>query len=629
MQFASLESSEPSDLWQFQPDSSPAWEGVLLQRSTEGLPLTKLNDRFTMRLVPERSLEQVLERSEIDVVASQVRSLGEFNLVELQTNPDILDTTMERVRQLDGVAFVSHVYQMQGNSDTPIYLMNQLTVQFAPAVTSEQMQSIAASFGLRVLKLVPGVVKAFAFEVTNHATANPIKLANRLLHLPEVLMAEPNIAVEVEWNVDPQEQPRAAWQAYSPQLGLESAWTLTRGTRSIAIAVMGKAIDWHHPILQGVGKIVAPFPESVQANCEAGKTTPAYTLLPIELAPECACMPLLLPDLIDDQVVEQWFEWVTEQGAAVVHCGWMARAAYFPLSLRQRAAMTRAATQGRNGKGCVVILAAGDRNCPISGDADHKTLNGLALHPDSIPVTACTAAPQKASLSNWGTGVAVCAVGQTTGEASAIVAGIAALMLSVNPGLTARTVKHLLQDTADRILAPQAEGQSNPDEMRHELGLYDGRGHSQWFGYGRVNATEAIRAAQQQAKSLTVPNRWIQQQNFIPVEIPDCDLTGVVSAIDVAERALIQDIQVTVELEHGFMGDLSLYLITPRGDELLLQSRTLGRLTQMNKTYTLENTPSLRLALHHSTAGQWQLKLVDSVRLHIGRLKRWELRLGV
>ncbi|HEY9657282.1 MAG TPA: proprotein convertase P-domain-containing protein [Allocoleopsis sp.] len=626
MQFASIESSDP---WQFQPDSFPSGEGLLLQRSAEGLLLTKLNDRFTVRLLPERSLESVLEQLGIDFAASQVRSLGELNLVELHTDPDYLDPIMEQVRQSDAVAFASHVYQMQGNPDTPIYLTNQLTVQFAPAVTSEQMQSIASKFGLRVLKLVPGVVKAFAFEVTNHATANPIKLANRLLHLPEVLMAEPNIAVEVEWSIDPQEQPRAAWQSYSPQLGLESAWNLTRGSRSIAIAVMGKAIDWHHPILQGVGKIVAPLPDAVRANGEAGKTIPAYTLLPFELAPECACMPLLLPDLMDDQAVEQWFERAIEQGAAVVQGGWMARPAYFPLSLRQRAAITRAVTQGRNGKGCVVVLAAGDRNCPISGNADHKTLNGLALHPDSIPVTACTSTNQKAPLSNWGTGVAVCAVGQTTGEASAIVAGIAALMLSVNPDLTARTVKHLLQDTADRILAPQPEGQPNLDEMGYELGLYDGRGHSQWFGYGRVNATEAIRAAQQQAKSFTVPNRWIQQQNFIPVEIPDCDLTGVVSAIEIAERASIQDIQVTVELEHSFMGDLSLYLITPRGDELLLQSRTLGRLTQMNKTYTLENTPSLRLALHHSTVGQWQLKLVDSVRLHIGRLKRWELRLGV
>jgi len=65
-----------------------------------------------------------------------------------------------------------------------------------------------------------------------------------------------------------------------------------------------------------------------------------------------------------------------------------------------------------------------------------------------------------------------------TSSATPLAAGIAGLVLSRNPGLTAAQVREILESSADKI---------NPS-----LGAYDSSGHSDRFGYGRVNAQRAL-----------------------------------------------------------------------------------------------------------------------------------------
>jgi subtilisin family serine protease len=61
------------------------------------------------------------------------------------------------------------------------------------------------------------------------------------------------------------------------------------------------------------------------------------------------------------------------------------------------------------------------------------------------------------------------------------VAGTAALILSVNPKLSWQQVKDILKQTSEKI-----------DSLN---GSYDQDGHSRLYGYGRVNANEAVKMA--------------------------------------------------------------------------------------------------------------------------------------
>jgi subtilisin family serine protease len=65
-----------------------------------------------------------------------------------------------------------------------------------------------------------------------------------------------------------------------------------------------------------------------------------------------------------------------------------------------------------------------------------------------------------------------------TSSATPLAAGVAALVLSVNPKLNRDELRSLLRDTADKI------GRG-----------YDAKGHSNNYGYGRVNAERAVAAA--------------------------------------------------------------------------------------------------------------------------------------
>jgi len=58
--------------------------------------------------------------------------------------------------------------------------------------------------------------------------------------------------------------------------------------------------------------------------------------------------------------------------------------------------------------------------------------------------------------------------------------GIAGLVLSRNPGLTEAQVRRILESSADKI--------------RPDANAYDSRGHSDRFGFGRINAERAIRS---------------------------------------------------------------------------------------------------------------------------------------
>jgi subtilisin family serine protease len=68
-----------------------------------------------------------------------------------------------------------------------------------------------------------------------------------------------------------------------------------------------------------------------------------------------------------------------------------------------------------------------------------------------------------------------------TSSACPGVAGIVALMLSVNPDLTWMQVKEILRDTSEKIDVAN--------------GKYDAQGHSVWYGFGKADAEKAVKKA--------------------------------------------------------------------------------------------------------------------------------------
>jgi subtilisin family serine protease len=188
-----------------------------------------------------------------------------------------------------------------------------------------------------------------------------------------------------------------------------------------------------------------------------------------------------------------------------------------------RAAIRYCATRGRGGRGIPILWAAGNGSELVSTD-------GYASNPDVMAIAASTQRDTIAYYSDFGPEICICApssgragsgegrvwttdrtgsfgynaggagaAGDAAGDytsdfggtsaAAPLVAGIVALILSANSALTPPDVRRLLEQTADKI-----------------GGGYDERGHSDVFGYGRVNAGRAVAAAITAAPSQQPPD---------------------------------------------------------------------------------------------------------------------------
>jgi hypothetical protein len=172
------------------------------------------------------------------------------------------------------------------------------------------------------------------------------------------------------------------------------------------------------------------------------------------------------------------------------------------------------ATYGRLGKGIPNFCAAGNSNINVT------TNNPMAAHEKAITMAASTDGDVKSGYSAFGNAIDLCApssggaqgiftcdllnsgniVGHTggnldyrnnfggTSSATPLAAGIAALMISINPSLTWIQVREILHNTADKIDFANADpvGQwidTTGDAVNN---------FSQWYGWGRVDAEAAV-----------------------------------------------------------------------------------------------------------------------------------------
>ena len=196
-----------------------------------------------------------------------------------------------------------------------------------------------------------------------------------------------------------------------------------------------------------------------------------------------------------------------------------------------------------------------------------------------------------------------------TSSATPLVAGVCALILSVNPQLAAEQVKDILKHTSDPI--DQANGSYNSDK------------HSDWYGYGRVNAQQAVLEAQARLAPATLRRVLLESSPALP--IPDANPAGVADTIMVSDSATIRSLAVAVDISHTYCGDLEVRLVGPDGREAKLHNRAGGSLDNLVTTFSAAATPSLAAFAGAAAQGAWTLRVADLARVDTGTFNRWSL----
>ncbi len=244
------------------------------------------------------------------------------------------------------------------------------------------------------------------------------------------------------------------------------------------------------------------------------------------------CRLMLLRRSMDHFMDGEAIQHAWRNGADILTNSWT-YGEFAPIPETVRAAIEDAVTHGRDGKGCVVLFAL--RN----SDMDVTQVHDIAALPGVIAVGSVTNTDQRTTTCGSGPCVAVLGpsrLSQThnftegtlnvattdwrgppngynadpalqvpmddgwdpcdeavatpdytlcfggTSAATPIVAGVAGLVLSVAPELTAVEVRRLLQDTCDRV-----------EDSRAAYSAVDGYSTLHTHGNGRVNAFEAVR----------------------------------------------------------------------------------------------------------------------------------------
>jgi subtilisin-like proprotein convertase family protein len=352
-----------------------------------------------------------------------------------------------------------------------------------------------------------------------------------------------------------------------------------------------------------------------------------------------------------------------------------------------------AKTGGRRGKGILFLFAAGNENCPIQHEAavdvpytdgwgtsgasaiwvgvetTRHFENNLVNIPGVLHVAALSSLAQRSHYSNYGTGIALCAptsnsheyhratvkglgITTTTGPGSGVTAsfggtssatpltaGIAALVISANPELTALQVASILKRTASKDLRMTGYGRTPPatfdvdtswdvspiapfdDGAFTDSGSADGT-WSPWFGHGRVDAAAAVTEALGATVAPVADTRF---EANVAKPIPDNKPVGVRSVIAVASTDRVQKVKVTVDISHSWIGDLRITLTGPSGTKVLLHDRSGAGKHDIKQTYEPATLPALASFKDQDVQGDWVLEVQDLAERDIGTLHTWAL----
>ena len=647
---------------------------LTIQRGGEEFQVEKSEDAFAVkRKSMESGADFIAATRNPELFATlkldAERSTKNVELYHVKSS--MLEKTMEALRtDSPDVAWCSHVYHMPGDDDGLMTPGDDIYVELKPNFNEAKINELLDEHALEFIPEDEDSPNIFRVRLTSASKENPIKIANALRKSSGVVLAEPNFAISGSIHIH-----RPSDDLFPSQWHLENrggvgltrgvdvsapqAWDITRGSRDLTVAVIDDGFDIGHPDFSSHNKIRAgrdfgqgdtnPSPVSSIDNhgtaCAGVAVADENGSGVVGLAPECGLMPIRWSSSISDTDIKEQFDHARLNGADVISCSWGVASQFFTLSTSMKRSITKAATQGRNGKGCVILFAAGNDNRDI--DDPPRTRDGFAIHPDVIAVAASNSHDKKSDYSNFGDAIWVCAPSSGAGgrrivttdrrgsqgyqsgdyttvrgfggtsSSTPLVAGLCGLILAVNPDLTAAEVKNILKETAVKI---------DPSG-----GNYDSNGHSRKYGWGRVDAFAAV----QRAQGSTTPGPGIRVVSFErrpDLRIPDNNPAGINDSIQVNEAGTVQSVQVDVRITHTYRGDLKLSLVAPDGTTVPL----FGRSTPTNDTrddlittFTSGNAPALSQLQGKSVPGSWTLQVADLAPADFGTLDEWVLRIGM
>ena len=462
---------------------------------------------------------------------------------------DAVEAAKQQLQMMPGVRFAGRA--LVDSAGKPVVYTENIFLKFRDDLSEDHCRAVIAEHGLALKRVLDYAPNAY-FVAADGVGQAVFEIAARLLDRDDVEYCHPEVVRKrAKKQVYAQQWHLAATEiggiAIDADANVTAAHALSTG-QGTTIAIIDDGVDIDHP--EFAGKIVHPRDETFDSDDPRPKDL--HPLYPdnhgtacagvacakgvggaLGVAPDAKLMPIRLASALGSQDEADAFVWAARNGADVVSCSWgppdgawnspqdPAHTDPWPMPAITRVAIDYAVQEGRGGKGCIVLFAAGNGNEDVSFD-------GYASHPDVIAVAACNDRGVRSCYSDYGDAV-WCAFPSNdladpangrpapltpgiwttdrlgmkgynfgsdisgdpagnyandfggTSSACPGVAGVVALMLSVRPDLDQDNVRAILRDSCEAIDAAN--------------GRYGDDGHSPYYGFGRVDAHAAVQGA--------------------------------------------------------------------------------------------------------------------------------------
>lgn len=386
------------------------------------------------------------------------------------------------------------------------YSSNHVLVKFKPTLREENIEITIAAYGAKKIRKIP-VLDVYKIQISEASTVEETLYA--LSRNPDVEYAEPDYIASIALTPnDPLFSYQYSLSNSGQQIGSlpgspkgkESAdikatagWEETTGKENVIIAIIDTGVDLLHPDLKN--KIQSSGRDLVNNDFDAtddhGHGTHVAGIAAADtnngegvagVAWKCK----ILPVKVMDKEGTGFYSWVIEATIWAVDNG--AQVVNLSLGGDEPAQSLRDAVKYAFEKGAVVVAAAGNDG-------------GAVLYPAAydaycLAVAATDYNDLRTSWSNFGSSVDIAAPGERvagcvptwywgpnsfpyafssgTSMSTAHASGLAALIKSIKPWLTAGEIMDVIRYSADDINASQHKGKD------------------EFIGYGRINMEKAL-----------------------------------------------------------------------------------------------------------------------------------------
>lgn len=344
-------------------------------------------------------------------------------------------------------------------------------------------------------------------------------LLGALKHNPNIEFAEPDLLLP------PETTPNDTYYSlewHLPKISAPAAWDVTTGSSNIIVAVLDSGVDATHPDL---APVLVPGWNIFDNNSDTSDVTGHGTGVAGNVGAVgnnaagiaavtwgCRIMPLRVADTngyATSSMLASALAYAADHGARVANISFQATGS----------ASLSSAGQYFQSHGGVVTVSAGNDGL-FNASPDDPYLITVSATDSTDAVASFSSTGNIVDLSAPGVNIVTTVRGGSYGYATGtsasapLVAGVAALVLSVNPALTGAQVQDILKQSAD------------------DLGP---AGWDPGFGWGRLNAARAVQMAgagpvadtTPPLVSVSSPGPGTTVSNLVSIDISATDNVGV------------------------------------------------------------------------------------------------------